>query len=399
MVMGMPLPISAQQPETSRTLTPALLGVMWLALGGFGTFFLTYATLIITGQHMGLSPVTAGTVLTIMMVAVVVVQPVVPALNARLGARATFLIAIGLQTLGYVLTLVMPDPFAALLTGSGVSGLGFGILVVIGTAVVPATVPPDRLGRALGFYGATTASATAIGAPLGLWLITVLSTTQVRWFCVVILLLALPAVMAVPARRVTEQAGPHAKQGQHTRAVGGMQVAGLLAVLLPTAFVLTVFGLVLAFGPAADGASSAWYIAAMQGLVIAGRFLASASLDRYAPATVMVTGLAITLVGLVFAAVLPAGWPLLVAMGVLGFGTGSVQSASLLLAFRQAGSPNRGSVAWNMTFDIGLGFAGLVGGIGFTVWGAETTYLLCAAVVLITGCVFAWYFRSHRQHQ
>lgn len=399
MVVDMPLPISAQQPGPHRTLTPALLGVMWMALGGFGTFFLTYATLVTIGQRMGLSPVTAGTVLTIMMVAVVAVQPVVPTLNTRFGARATFLMGIGLQALGYALTLVIPGPFVALLTGSVVSGLGFGILVVIGTAVVPSTVAPDRLGRALGFYGATTATATAIGAPSGLWLITVLSTTGVRWLSVIILLLAIPAVLAVPSRRVTEQAGPHSKEHRHARPASRIQVAGLLTVLLPTAVVLTVFGLVLAFGPAAEGASSAWYIAVMQGLVIAGRFLGSASLDRYVPATVMVTGLTITLVGLVFAAVLPAGWALLLAMGVLGFGTGSVQSASLLLAFRQAGSPNRGSVAWNMTFDIGLGFAGLVGGIGFTVWGAETTYLLCAALVLLTGVVFAWYFRARRQVQ
>jgi len=34
----MPLPISAQQPKPQRTLTPALLGVMWVALFGFGTF-------------------------------------------------------------------------------------------------------------------------------------------------------------------------------------------------------------------------------------------------------------------------------------------------------------------------------------------------------------------------
>lgn len=133
--------------------------------------------------------------------------------------------------------------------------------------------------------------------------------------------------------------------------------------------------------------------------MIIGRFLSSASLDRYASVTVMLVGLAIALVGLVFAAVLPAGWGLLLAMVVLGFGTGSVQSSSLLLAFHQAGSPNRGSVAWNMTFDLGLGFAGLVGGVGFTYWGAETTYLACAAALLVTSLVFAWYFRRKRAPQ
>ena len=125
MVRGMPLPTSAQQPEPQRTLTPALVGVMWMALFGFGTFFLNYATLVTIGEHMGLSAVTAGTVLTIMMVAVVAVQPLIPAINTQLGSRYTFLIALGLQALGQLLSLVTHYPFAALLTGSVVGGLGF----------------------------------------------------------------------------------------------------------------------------------------------------------------------------------------------------------------------------------------------------------------------------------
>ena len=69
------------------------------------------------------------------------------------------------------------------------------------------------------------------------------------------------------------------------------------------------------------------------------------------------------------------------------------------LSAQQAGSANRGSVAWNMTFDIGLGFAGLVGGIGFTYWGAQTTYLACAAILIMTTVAFAWYFGRNHQRQ
>jgi predicted MFS family arabinose efflux permease len=399
MVRDMPLPISAQQPRPQRTLTPALLAVMWIALFGFSTFFLNYSTLVTIGQQMGLSAVTAGTFLTVMMVAVVGVQPVVPALNTRLGARTTFLIALGMQAAGYLVTLVQSYPFAALLAGSVIGGLGFGVLVVVGTAVVPSTVAPDRLGRALGFYGATTASAPAIGAPVGLWLISMLSVTEFRWLSFALVLVALPAVAAVPRKKVTEDSGPHSSRQHHARPRQKMHVVGLTTVLLPTAMVLTVFGLLLAFGPATDEGSAAVYIATMQVLVVVGRFLSSASLDRYAPIAVMLIGLGVTLVGLVFAAVLPAGLGLLLAMAVLGFGTGTVQSSSLVLAFRQAGSPNRGSVAWNMTFDIGLGIAGLVGGVGFTYLGAQNTYLACAGVLLVTSMGLAGYFRQRRRTQ
>lgn len=394
----MPLSASIEPPESRRTLTPALLGVMWMVVFGFGTFFINYATLVTTGQRMGLGAVTAGTVLTIMMVAVVAVQPFVPVLNRRLGSRLTFLLALGFQAVGQLLSLLAIVPLAALLAGSVISGLGFGILVVIGTAVVPSTVPPSRLGRALGFYGATTATATAIAAPVGLWLMAFVSDTGFRWLNFALVLIALPAILTVPTREVTAQSGPHSTHQHHAEPRHRMQLAGLMSVLLPTALILTVFGLVLAFGPAAEEASPALYIAAMQACVVIGRFLSSASLDRYSPVRVMLIGLATAFIGITFAAVLPAGWWLGLAMAILGFGTGSVQAASLLMAFQQAGSANRGSVAWNMTFDVGLGFAGLVGGIGFTYWGAQATYLACAGVLAVTSLAFAWFFRRAR-HQ
>lgn len=382
-----------------RTLTPALLAVMWLVFFGFASFFMTYATLVTTGESMGLSAVTAGSVLTTMMVAVVAVQPFVPWLNRRIGARLTFTLGLVLQGLGHALPLLPADPLFALLTGSVIGGLGFGILVVIGTAVVPSTISPDRLGRALGFYGATTATATAVSAPLALWLISSLSPPGFRWLNLLVVAIALPAIVLIPTREVTEHTGPHTAGQQHTPASRAVDLPGLAAVLAPTGLVLTVFGLILAFGPADQSVPPAAYIATMQGFVILGRFISSSALDRITPTSVMLFGLVAALISLCFAAVLPGGPWLFVVLAVLGIGTGGVQAASLLLAFRQSGSPQRGSVAWNMTFDIGLGFAGLVGGIGFTYWGAPATYLTCAVALAITTVLFTAVFRRRRPQQ
>lgn len=383
-----------QSLKPHRTLTPALIAVMWMVTFGFGTFFLHYATLVPIGQRLGLTAVSAGSILTTMMVAVVAIQPLVPALHRKLGSRWLFLVALGLLAGGFGLMLVPFSPFVSLLIGSMVAGLGFGLLVVLGTAVVPSTVASHRLGKALGFYGVATATATALGAPLGLWLLSVVSQAVLRWLCIGLVVIAVPAVLAIPRRTVTSQAGPHSAQQDHAPAIQDVNVTGLLGVLFPTAIVLTVLGLVLAFGPADGGTSPALYIAAMQVFVIIGRFLASASLDRYPSVTVMFLGVLTVLLGLTLGAFLSAGWLLIAAMVVVGFGTGSVQAASLLMAFEQSGSPHRGSVAWNMTFDIGLSFAGLVGGLGFTYWGAQTTYLVCAGGLAVAIVVFSWTVRG-----
>ncbi|MGO1942433.1 MAG: MFS transporter [Yaniella sp.] len=387
---------SAPSPKMQRTLTPALLAVMCIALFGFGTFFLNYSTLVSIGANMGLTAVAAGTILTIMMVAVVAVQPLAPVLNNHFGPRMTFFAALSLQAAGNLLSLLTHFPLFALVSGSVVGGLGFGILVVIGTAAVPSTVAPERLGKALGYFGVTTSGATAIGAPAGLWLINIMPAIGFRWLAFGFILLALPALLAIPQQHQTSNTASR-DVGQPVD--GRMRWGGLITVLLPVSIVLTTFGLLLAFGPAAHSASPALYIVSMQIFAIIGRFLASSSLDRRAPVSVMSAGIVVTLIGLMFTALLPAGTALIIAMMVLGFGIGAVQASSLLLCFEQSGSTNRGSVAWNMTFDIGLGVAGLVGGFGFTYWGPAITYIVCAIALTMVGLFFALYFLSPKNPQ
>src|SRR5699024_8566135 len=236
-----------------------------------------YSTLVSTGISMGLTAVTAGTVLTVMMVAVVAVQPFAPLLNRLFGPRRTFLLALVLQAFGNLLNLLTQFPLVAIVSGSVIGGLGFGVLVVLGTAVVPSTVAPNRLGRALGFFGATTASATAIGAPAGLWLIGILPTTGFRWLAFGLVLLALPALAALPQRHGTKPSAQSGEKPNTEPADRHVQWGGLVTVLLPVLIALTTFGLLLAFGPPTDVANPALYILSMQIFAILGRFIASAS--------------------------------------------------------------------------------------------------------------------------
>lgn len=387
--------VSSHQPQPERTLTPALLAFMWVATFGFGTFFMNYATLVAIGVSIGLTTVVSGAALTAMMIAVVVVQPLAPRLSKRMGPRYALLLALGLQACGNLLTLLTHVPVVALVTGSIVGGLGFGLLVVIGTAVVPSTVAPKRLGKALGYFGTATTTATAIGAPAGLWLIEFMSATGFRWITLGLLLIALPALVIIPQ----DNDGPATptNSGKPEPSVARVQWAGLLTVLLPAAVVMMTFGVLLAFGPAASVTSPATYIISMQVFAILGRFVGSASLDRYDPVIVMNVGIGIAVTGILFSALLPPGWTLITAMVVMGCGIGTVQAASLVLCFVQTGSTHRGSVAWNMTFDVGLGLAGLVGGLGFTYWGAPITYILSGVALTFVGLLFAVYFLSPRR--
>ncbi|WP_313450153.1 MFS transporter, partial [Brevibacterium casei] len=212
----------ALRSDDARTLTPALLGLVWSAMFGFSGFFLSYSTMVSIGVADGLSTVTGGAALTTMMVGVIAVQPFAPRLGERLGMRAALLVALGLQLLGQVLGLVVGPPLLSLVLAGISGGMGFGLFVVLANAAVPGTVSADRLGRALGIFGGVTSLAAAIGAPVGLWLIGVVPERSFRLIACGTLLLAVPTLVrflpgrtypsppaeAVPGDEV-DRGGPH----------------------------------------------------------------------------------------------------------------------------------------------------------------------------------------------
>jgi predicted MFS family arabinose efflux permease len=389
--------VSAQNPSTRGT--PALLGLMWIAVWGFSGFFLSYSTLVPISVERGLSSVTGGALLLVMMVSVIAVQPVAPALQQRLGPRRSIGGALLLMSAGHGAAVLIPDAGASLLVTGLAVGCGFGVLVVLATAAVPAVSRPERTGRALGQFGATTAAAAAVGAPLGLWFSAQVPLETFRVVAAVAVLLALPALRRVPARSAVSKATtvPEATSAAAAAAPGaarasGPSRSGLVPVLLPFLVSMCAYGLVIAFGPGGGAAHPALFIATMQAAAVAGRWVAGALTDRGSPGTVYTVGIAMTVLGLVTVALVRPGWVLAVCLVLMGLGVGTVQSASLVMSFARAQSHGQASVGWNMAFDSGLGVAGILGGLGFTFLGSGPTFAGVAGLLLVAS-VPLWVWR------
>lgn len=382
--------MSAQNLQTRGPA--ALRGLLWIAVWGFSGFFLSYATLVPISVERGLSSVTGGALLLAMMVSVIGVQPLAPGLQRRVGPRRAIGGALVLMAAGHGAAILIPGDVPALLVSGVAVGTGFGILVVLATAAVPVVTPPGRTGRALGQFGATTAAAAAVGAPVGLWFSGQVTLETFRLVAGLAVAMGLLAIRRVPRRSGAQRSveRPEAsRQDTGTSpspvAAGERSWSALGVVLLPFVVSMCAYGLVIAFGPGGDGANAAVYIATMQGTAVVGRWVAGALTDRGRPGAVYTAGIALTVAGLATVALAAPGWALVGFLVVMGVGVGTVQSASLVLAFARARTPGQASVGWNMTFDTGLGVAGLLGGLGFTYLGAGPTFAGVAGALLLAG--------------
>lgn len=399
--------MSSDRPEAS-TFTPALLGLVWTAMFGFSAFFFSYSTMVSIAAVHGLSTVTGGSVLTTMMIGVIAVQPFAPWVGRVLGLKGALFVALGLQLLGQILGLVVPAPLLGLVLAGLFGGVGFGLFVVLANAAVPATTSAGRIGKALGIFGGITSLAAALGAPLGLWLVGTVPVWTFRVIVCASLLLAVPTVVKyLPGRERRGEKEPAEDSGAAVRAgraerrslrrsgrtIG--EALSLIVMLSPFLVGMIVFGLIVGFGPGEDVAGAALFIGAMQVSAVVGRFVAGAIADQFSPFALNLLGLMLAVIGLVVTVVVYGGM-LFVAMMIIGLGLGTIQSASLVMAFASVSTPAKASVAWNMNFDIGLAVAGVLGGLGFTYLGDSATFLVCALLLLLAG-IISWMLQTLRR--
>jgi MFS family permease len=156
---------------TSRPpiLSRALALVFVASLGTGVSFYLLLTVVPLYSASLGAGDVGAGLATGVLMLATVAAELITPRLVASYGYRLVF--AVGVLLLGApALALPASTTLAAILAVCFVRGLGFAIVVVVGSALVASLVPPERRGEGLGIFGVVVGVPALVALPLGVWL-------------------------------------------------------------------------------------------------------------------------------------------------------------------------------------------------------------------------------------
>jgi EmrB/QacA subfamily drug resistance transporter len=101
-------------------------------------------------------------------------------LGDRIGRRRVFLIGIVAFTVASLLCALAPNA-ALLIAARMIQGVGAALLVPQSLAIISANFPKDIRGKAIGTWAAASAVTTALGPPIGGFLIDLLSWRAAFW--------------------------------------------------------------------------------------------------------------------------------------------------------------------------------------------------------------------------
>ena len=197
-------------PPTDRpTLSTVrvVVAVVALALGGFAigtTEFVTMGVLPDIARGVGVDIPSAGHVISVYALGVVVGAPVIAALGARLPRRALLVGLMSAFLVGNALTALAPG-YRTLLVARFLSGLPHGAYFGVASLVAASLVAPHLRGRAVSSVLLGLAAAMLTGVPAATWLGQQFGWRSAYWAVVVLAGITVAAVLAVvpssPGRR------------------------------------------------------------------------------------------------------------------------------------------------------------------------------------------------------
>jgi MFS family permease len=171
---------SPEQPERTPERSPAYgRRVLATVVVGLATVLLD-TTIVnvafpVLQREFGVGVASGQWILSIYVMALGIATPLAGYLADRFGTGRVYAAAIGLFAAGSLLCGLAPSLWS-LVAARAIQGLGGGLALPLGTALLFAAFPPRERGRALGTFGLALVVAPALGpilggalADLGLW--------------------------------------------------------------------------------------------------------------------------------------------------------------------------------------------------------------------------------------
>jgi MFS family permease len=350
------------------------LALVFLAtLATIVSFYLLLTVVPLYAAGLGAGDIGAGLATAALMLATVAAELGAPRLIVRFGYRLTF--AVGVLLLGVpALALPASTTLMAILAVCFVRGLGFAIIVVVGSALVAILVPHERRGEGLGLLGVVVGIPAVVALPLGVELSGQVGFGPVFVAGAVAALCALVVVPGLPGRAPGTE--------QHVGILAGLGSPLLARPALVMGATAMAAGAVVTFLPLAvtqaSGDLAVWALLVQAAASTVTRWWAGWYGDRHGPSGLLIPGLLAAGLGMLAMFAIDSSTMVILGMLLFGAGFGVCQNASLALMFSRASPSAFGTVSaiWNLAFDAGLG----VGAAGFGAIAAQSSYPIAFAL-------------------
>lgn len=346
-------------------------------------------------KDLGGSVKEAGLALTLFLASSIAVRPFSGMIIEKLGKK------ISMRGAGVIFALfsfsyLLVDSMWSLLLVRFLHGIWFSILTTVAVPVANEFIPEQRKGEGMGYFVMSTNLGVVFGPLLALTVIQFTSFKVLFGILAVIISLGLIFCWML---KITELPKSEAISTEKTslslQDILEVKVLAVSFVALLTAFAYSgIMSFITAFSETKQllGYTSVFFIVFAASMLLVRPWVGKIY-DRKGPSAVIYPSFIFFAIGLVIVSLISNQWILWLSAVFIGIGYGSLFPCLQTLAIQSVDKQRMGHAisTFFTLFDLGLAIGSVAMGVLIAYWGFETTYILSAALVIVTILVYRHY--------
>ena len=373
----------ASEKIWTKNFTLLVLANFFIFLG----FQMTLPTIPLFIEHLGGNDQLIGLVVGIFTFSALIIRPFAGhALESKgrafvyLTGLAIFVISIGSYAFAMSITFLFMMRI--------VQGIGWGLSTTASGTIATDSIPANKRGEGMGYYGLSGNLALAFGPSLGLTLSGVLPFHQLFFICAGLGLTAFISSSFIKYKKVVPTEEKRKKWDLYEKSA--LQPSFLIM------FITATFGGIATFLPlytTQKGITGIqWYFLLYALALMVSRLFAGKLYDKKGHKAVFIPGTSLIVIAMLLLAWLPNNEILFTAAILYGFGFGTVQPALQAWSVKQTPVHRRGmaNATFYSFFDIGIGLGAMFFGQISFLFGYKSVYLSAATSVLISILIYLY---------
>ncbi len=342
----------------------------------------------------------AGLALTLFLVSSIAIRPFSGLIIEKLGKKLAMRGA-GLLFALFAFSYLLIDSMSSLLIVRFLHGIWFSILTTVTVPVANDFIPDQRKGEGMGYFVMSTNLGVVFGPLIALTTIQFTSFQMLFGILAVLISLGLIFSLILNIRELPQAKLKTAEKSRLSlQDIIETKVLAVSFVALLTAFAyssITSFITVFAETKQLLAYVSLFFIVFAFSMLLVrpwvGKFY-----DNKGPDAVIYPSLIFFALGLVLVTLVNNQWMLWLSAVFIGIGYGSLFPCLQTLAIQAVEKQRMGHAisTFFTLFDLGLAVGSVMMGIFIAHWGYETTYMLCAMIVILTLLVYRYTISKKR---
>ncbi|MCJ0927190.1 MFS transporter [Acinetobacter lwoffii] len=354
-------------------------------------------------KDLGGSVKEAGLALTLFLASSITVRPFSGMIIEKLGKKISMRGA-GVIFALFAFSYLLVDSMWSLLLVRFLHGIWFSILTTAAVPVANEFIPEQRKGEGMGYFVMSTNLGVVFGPLLALTVIQFTSFKVLFGILAVIISLGLIFCWML---KITELPKPEAISTEKTslslQDILEVKVLAVSFVALLTAFAYSgIMSFITAFSETKQllGYTSVFFIVFAASMLLVRPWVGKIY-DRKGPSAVIYPSFIFFAIGLVIVSLISNQWILWLSAVFIGIGYGSLFPCLQTLAIQSVDKQRMGHAisTFFTLFDLGLAIGSVAMGVLIAYWGFETTYVLSAALVIVTILVYRQYVAKKQNNR